>query len=215
MKSKGKTSQRTILFRQNIDRDNEEWAHFLEGYRKWLMDWDMLEYGDDWHTAEDIVSEIFLGIILEPLITNLRPDDSFRHTLIVLCKHAHREFTKPWRKGLVEKLCAALRLSRRTRSDAVIDAALGLIELVEADLLDRTRDGTRAFKTFSKEDLKRWRMLREAEEKAVKDKVKVKAREVAKKTNVTPSTFSKSIKKVNEYTVERVKEIMKRKGIGK
>ena len=95
MKSKGKTSQRTILFRQNIDRDNEEWAHFLEGYRKWLMDWDMLEYGDDWHTAEDIASEIFLGIILEPLITNLRPDDSFRHTLIVLCKHAHREFTKP------------------------------------------------------------------------------------------------------------------------
>lgn len=213
MKSKGKTSQRTILFRQNIDRDNEEWAHFLEGYRKWLMDWDMLEYGDDWHTAEDIVSEIFLGIILEPLITNLRPDDSFRHTLIVLCKHAHREFTKPWRKGLVEKLCAALRLSRRTRSDAVIDAALGLIELVEADLLDRTRDGTRAFKTFSKEDLKRWRMLREAEEKAVKDKVKAKAREVAKKTNVTPSTFSKSIKKVNEYVVEYVKEIMKRRGI--
>ena len=212
MKSKGKTSQRTILFRQNIDRDNEAWAHFLEGYRKWLMDWDMLEYGDDWHTAEDIVSEIFLGIILEPLITNLRPDDSFRHTLIVLCKHAHREFTKPWRKGLVEKLCAALRLSRRTRSDAVIDAALGLIELVEADLLDRTRDGTRAFKTFSKEDLKRWRMLREAEEKAVKDKVKAKAREVAKKTNVTPSTFSKSIKKVNEFVVEYVKETMKRRG---
>ena len=212
MKSKGKTSQRTILFRQNIDRDNEEWAHFLEGYRKWLMDWDMLEYGDDWHTAEDIVSEIFLGIILEPLITNLRPDDSFRHTLIVLCKHAHREFTKPWRKGLVEKLCNALRLSRRTRSDAIIDAALGLVDLVEADLRDRTRDGTRAFKTFSKEDLKRWRMLREAETKA---KDKVKAREVAKKTNVTPSTFSKSIKKVNEYVVERVKEIMKRKGIGK
>lgn len=216
MKSKGKTSQRTILFRQNINRDNEEWAHFLEGYRKWLMDWDMLEYGDDWHTAEDIVSEIFLGIILEPLITNLRPDDSFRHTLIVLCKHAHREFTKPWRKGLVEKLCAALRLSRRTRSDTIIDAALGLIDLVEADLLDRTRDGTRAFKTFSKEDLKRWRMLREAEEKEekeVKDKVKVKAREVAKKTNITPSTFSKSIKKVNEYTVEYVKNIMKRRGL--
>ena len=210
MKSKGKTSQRTILFRQNINRDNEEWAHFLEGYRKWLMDWDMLEYGDDWHTAEDIDSEIFLGIILEPLITNLRPNDSFRHTLIVLCKHAHREFTKPWRKGLVEKLCAALRLSRRTRSDAVIDAALGLIELVEADLLERTRDGTRAFKTFSKEDLKRWRMLREEETKA---KDKVKAREVAKKTNITPSTFSKSIKKVNEYTVDYVKNIMKRRGL--
>ena len=92
-------------------------------------------------------------------------------------------------------------------------AALGLVDLVEADLRDRTRDGTRAFKTFSKEDLKRWRMLREAEEKAVKDKVKAKAREVAKKTNVTPSTFSKSIKKVNEYVVEYVKEIMKRRGI--
>ena len=212
MKSKGKTSKRTILFRQNIDRDNEEWAHFLEGYRKWLMDWDMLEFGDDWHTAEDIVSEIFLGIILEPLITNLRPDDSFRHTLIVLCKHAHRDFTKPWRKGLVEKLCAALRLTRRTRSDAIIDAALGLVDLVEADLRDRTRDGTRAFKTFSKEDLKRWRMLREAEEKE-KDKVKAKARDVAKKTNITPSTFSKSIKKVNEFVVDYVKDILKRRGI--
>ena len=39
MERKGKTSQRTILFRQNVNRDNEEWAHFLEGYRKWLMDW--------------------------------------------------------------------------------------------------------------------------------------------------------------------------------
>ena len=207
MKSKGKTSQRTILFRQNINRDNEEWAHFLEGYRKWLMDWDMLEYGDDWHTAEDVVSEIFLGIILEPLITNLRPDDSFRHTLIVLCKHAHRDFTKQWRKGLVEKLCYALRLSRRTRSDALIDAALGLVDLVEANLLDRTRDGQRAFKTFSKEDLKRWRMLREVAEEA-------KAKEVARRMSITPSTISKSIKKVNEFVVEYVKEIMRRRGLG-
>ena len=46
MNRKGKTSQRTILFRRNVNRDNEEWAHFLEGYRKWLMDWDMLEFGD-------------------------------------------------------------------------------------------------------------------------------------------------------------------------
>ena len=216
MKRKGKTSQRTILFRQNVNRDNEEWAHFLEGYRKWLMDWDMLEFGDDWHTAEDIVSEIFLGIILEPLITNLRPDDSFRHTLIVLCKHAHRDLTKPWRKGLVEKLCGALRLTRRTRSDALLDSALGLIDFVEADLMDKTRDGTRAFKTFSKEDLKRWRMLRKAEarEKAKeKAKTKVKAKDVAKKNKIAPSTFSKSCKKVNEYTVDYVKEIMRRRGI--
>ena len=167
----------------------------------------MLEYGDDWHTAEDVVSEIYLGVILEPLITNLRPDDSFRHTLIVLCKHAHRDFTKTWRKGLVEKLCFALRLSRRTRSDALIDAALGLVDLVEADLLDRTQDGQRAFKTFSKEDLKRWRMLREAAAKA-------KAKEVARKMNVTPSTISKSIRKVNEFVVEYVKEIMRRRGLG-
>ena len=47
MKRKGKTSQRTILFRQNVNRDNEEWAHFLEGYREWLMDWDMTTYVND------------------------------------------------------------------------------------------------------------------------------------------------------------------------
>ena len=47
MKRKGRTSQRTILFRRNVNRDNEGWAHFLEGYREWLMEWDMLEYGDE------------------------------------------------------------------------------------------------------------------------------------------------------------------------
>ena len=187
-----------------------EWAHFLEGYREWLMEWDMLEYGDDWHTAEDVVSEIFLGIIMEPLITNLRPNDSFRHTLIVLCKHEHRDVTKPWRRGLAEKLCAALRLTLRSRSDAIVDAALGLVDLVEADLMDRTRDGKRAFKTFSKEDLKRWRTLREAEER---DGVKAKMKEIAKKMGVTLSAFSKSCKKVNEFVVERVKEILRRRGL--
>ena len=115
MKRKGKTSQRTILFRRNVNRDNEEWAHFLEGYREWLMDWDMTTYGDDWHTAEDIVSEIYLTIIQEPLIINLRPNDTFRHTLITLCKHAHRDVTKPWRKGLMERLYEALRLTLRSR----------------------------------------------------------------------------------------------------
>ena len=210
MKRKGKTSQRTILFRRNVNRDNEEWAHFLEGYREWLMEWDMLEYGDDWHTAEDVVSEIFLGIIMEPLITNLRPNDSFRHTLIVLCKHGHRDVTKPWRRGLAEKLCAALRLTLRSRSDAIVDAVLGLVDLVEADLMDRTRDGMRAFKTFSKEDLKRWRKLHEAAER---DGAKAKMKDIAKKMGVTLSAFSKSCKKVNEFVVERVKEILRRRGI--
>ena len=210
MKRKGRTSQRTILFRRNVNRDNEEWAHFLEGYREWLMEWDMLEYGDDWHTAEDVVSEIFLGIIMEPLITHLRPNDSFRHTLIVLCKHEHRDVTKPWRRGLAEKLCAALRLTLRSRSDALVDAALGLVDLVEADLMDRTRDGKRTFKTFSKEDLKRWRKLHEAAER---DGAKAKMKEIAKKMGVTLSAFSKSCKKVNEFVVERVKEILRRRGI--
>ena len=47
------------------------------------------------------------------------------HTLIVLCKHAHRDLTKPWRKGL--------------------------IDFVEADLMDKTRDGTRATKERSRQ----------------------------------------------------------------
>ena len=76
--------------------------------------------------------------------------------------------------------------------------------------MDRTRDGKRAFKTFSKEDLKRWRMLREAEEKA---NAKAKMKDVAKEKKITPSTFGKSVKKVNEYIVEYVKDILKRRGI--
>ena len=106
MKRKGRTSQRTILFRRNVNRDNEEWAHFLEGYREWLMEWDMLEYGDDWHTAEDVVSEIFLSIIMEPLITNLRPNDSFRHTLIVLCKSTSIGMSPSRGAGASPKSCA-------------------------------------------------------------------------------------------------------------
>ena len=47
----------------------------------------------------------------------------FRHTLIVLCKHEHRDVTKPWRRGLAEKLCASLHLTLRSRSDALVDAA--------------------------------------------------------------------------------------------
>ena len=29
-----KTSQRSLLFRQNVGRTEEEWAHFLDGYRE-------------------------------------------------------------------------------------------------------------------------------------------------------------------------------------
>lgn len=207
---KGKTSQRTILFRQNINRDNEEWAHFLEGYRKWLMFWDMKEYGDDWHTAEDVVSEIFLAIILEPLITNLRPSDSFRHALITLCKQKHRDFTKPWRKQLVEKLKRSLQPRPRSRGDSRRAAALGLCNLVRADLMDAERDGRRAFTTFSQEDLRRWRKLRLAQKSAAGNPT---AGDAARRLNVTRTALSKSCKKVDAHVVEKVKTIMKRNRI--
>ena len=31
-----KTSQRSLLFRQNVGRTEEEWAHFFDGYRQTL-----------------------------------------------------------------------------------------------------------------------------------------------------------------------------------
>ena len=60
------TSQRSLLFRQNVNRTEAEWVHFLDGYRKALIEFDMNKFGDDWHTAEDIVEEIFLDIVREP-----------------------------------------------------------------------------------------------------------------------------------------------------
>ena len=79
------TSQRSLLFRQNVNRTEAEWVHFLDGYRKALIEFDMKKFGDDWLTAEDIVDEIFLNIVREPRITALRPQDSFRHVLINMC----------------------------------------------------------------------------------------------------------------------------------
>ena len=57
------TSQRSLLFRQNVNRTEAEWVHFLDGYRKALIEFDMKKFGDDWHTAEDIVEEIFLSSV--------------------------------------------------------------------------------------------------------------------------------------------------------
>ena len=92
------TSQRSLLFRQNVNRTEAEWVHFLDGYRKSLIEFDMKKFGDDWHTAEDIVEEIFLNIVREPRITALRPQDSFRHVLINMCmqKHMYKRF-RPFR----------------------------------------------------------------------------------------------------------------------
>ena len=101
------TSQRSLLFRQNVNRTEAEWVHFLDGYRKALIEFDMKKFGDDWHTAEDIVEEIFLNIVREPRITALRPQDSFRHVLINMCMQKHKSFTKPWRRRLAERLSVA------------------------------------------------------------------------------------------------------------
>ena len=35
------TSQRSLLFRQNVNRTEAEWVHFLDGYRKALIEFDM------------------------------------------------------------------------------------------------------------------------------------------------------------------------------
>ena len=140
-----KTSQRSLLFRQNVNRTEEEWVHFLDGYRKALIEFDMKKFGDDWHTAEDIVEEIFLNIVREPRITALRPQDSFRHVLINMCMQKHKSFTKPWRKRLAERLSVALCLTMRTQDDARREIAAGFLDLVLADLADVTRDGGRAY----------------------------------------------------------------------
>ena len=135
------TSQRSLLFRQNVNRTEEEWVHFLDGYRKALIEFDMKKFGDDWHTAEDIVEEIFLNIVREPRITALRPLDSFRHVLINMCMQKHKSFTKPWRRRLAERLSVALCLTMRTQDDARREIAAGFLDLVLADMADASRDG--------------------------------------------------------------------------
>ena len=42
-----KTSQWSLLFRQNVNRTEAEWVHFLDGYRKSLIEFDMKKFGDD------------------------------------------------------------------------------------------------------------------------------------------------------------------------
>ena len=36
--SEKQTSQRSLLFRQNVNRTEAEWVHFLDGYRKALIE---------------------------------------------------------------------------------------------------------------------------------------------------------------------------------
>ena len=200
-----KTSQRSLLFRQNVNRTEAEWVHFLDGYRKALIEFDMKKFGDDWHTAEDIVEEIFLNIVREPRITALRPQDSFRHVLINMCMQKHKSFTKPWRRRLAERLSVALCLTMRTQDDARREIAAGFLDLVLADMADASRDGGRAYIDFSREDLRRWRKLRECGEEAT-------VKEAAKKARIDASTFGRSCRKVDAHVVSQVKDIMKRRG---
>ena len=46
------TSQRSLLFRQNVNRTEAEWVHFLDGYRKALIEFDHFMIGDIRHIHE-------------------------------------------------------------------------------------------------------------------------------------------------------------------
>lgn len=200
-----KTTQKTLLFRQNLNRTNAEWARWLDNYFDDLVNWDMKEFGDDWHTAQDIVAEICLDIIRDPLVTNQRPDDTFRHTLITLCKHKHSAVTKPWRKSLMPKVGAALLAPVRSSSDPLTDATIGFMMLVVNDLMDKSLDAGRPYLTFSSTDLTRWRRW-------IASGIDARQTDIAKALHISESLLSHSIKKVNGHVVSTVSEIMTRRG---
>ena len=199
------TTSRTILFRQNVNRSNEAWAKFLKAYKDALIAWDMKEFGDDIHTAEDIVMEIYLNIIVDPVITNLVPDQSFRSTLIYLCKKKHSSVTKPWRNGLKRKLAEWQIISRPSPGDIYLETKLGIGQLVINDLLNREKDGSRSYLTFSPTNLRHWRKMWEAGADA-------KNQDVAKSLKISGSVLSKSCAKVNDFIVSTTDEILKSRG---
>ena len=79
------------------------------------------------------------------------------------------------------------------------------MRIVLADMADASRDGGRAYIDFSREDLRRWRKLRECGEDAT-------VKEAAKKARIDASTFGRSCRKVDAHVVSQVKDIMKRRG---
>ena len=106
------TSQRSLLFRQNVNRTEAEWVHFLDGYRDALIEFDMKKFGDDWHTAEDIVEEIFLNIVREPRIT-ARPNQHVHAKAQVLYQAvAHEACGKAQRRALSYNADAGRRKAR-------------------------------------------------------------------------------------------------------
>lgn len=202
------TTTRTILFRQNINRTNAEWARFLENYRDDLIAWDQKEFGDDYHTAEDVVYEIFLEIIRNPYVTNLRPQDSFRHTLITLCKHKHRSVTKPWRKALMRKVATWMSLNRPDPKGPLYEMVVEWGKLVVANLMDKEQDAGRSYKTYSLKDLERWRIRQEADPNATNKSL---AQHLARP--ISESVFSTSCRKLDDEVAAQVRAIMSRQGL--
>ena len=199
------TTAKTLLFRQNINRTNAEWARFLENYRTDLIEWLQTEYHVDWHTAEDIVSELYLEIIQNSHILNLRPDDSFRHTLICLCKQKYTRVVRPWRRKLTDKICETIRLFRLKKNTPVEELALGFIDLVVNDLLDETKDNARPYTEYSPKDLDRWRRLWKAD-------ANFHPKDLARLEKVTARAVNNSCKKVNDAIAGRVRQIMTKHG---
>ena len=56
------TSQRSLLFRQNVNRTEEEWVHFLDGYRKALIEFDMKKFGDGGEDSDGFTIPITLRV---------------------------------------------------------------------------------------------------------------------------------------------------------
>ena len=52
------TSQRSLLFRQNVNRTEAEWVHFLDGYRQALIEFDIKKFG-----ATSIVTSIIVYLL--------------------------------------------------------------------------------------------------------------------------------------------------------
>ena len=57
-----KTSQRSLLFRQNVNRTEAEWVHFLDGYRKALIEFDMKKFGDGGDDSDGFTIPITLRV---------------------------------------------------------------------------------------------------------------------------------------------------------
>ncbi len=85
------TSQRSLLFRQNVNRTEAEWVHFLDGYRKALIEFDMKKFGDDWHAA--VAERLSVALCL-----TMRTQDDARREIAAVSKGIAADvFLEVWR----------------------------------------------------------------------------------------------------------------------